>query len=256
MENEDVILNQMEDTRTSLSEKLGSLEQQVASTVQGATTNVADTVEAVKESVEAVKDTVEAVKDTVTETVNSVKESVEQTISSVKDSVHEGFTAVKGAFDIPRHVRSHPWIMFAGSVAVGYFAESLLYAWTPRRSKTSAQPSRFMGETVREPAYEAPRPSASPQAGSSAVPSWLRSFEPELSKLKALAITTLVNSVRDKIVKVVPQQMASSVNEIIDSAVQKITDGLQVDEAGHGTRDGDHAHRGNGRTRESSMSES
>ena len=82
MENEDVIREQMEDTRTSLTEKLETLESQVASTVQGATTNVAETVEAVKETVEAVKDTVQ-------QTVTTVKESVEETICAVKETVQD-----------------------------------------------------------------------------------------------------------------------------------------------------------------------
>src|SRR5207253_2919323 len=86
---------------------------------QGATTNVADTVE-------AVKDTVEAVKDSVQDTVTTVKESVEDTICAVKESVQEGLDAVKDVFDVPGHVRAHPWLMFGGSIAAGFLLESLL----------------------------------------------------------------------------------------------------------------------------------
>src|ERR1700681_3970542 len=53
MDNEtEVIKHQMEETRTSLTDKLETLENQVVETVQETTTAVADTVENVKEAVQ------------------------------------------------------------------------------------------------------------------------------------------------------------------------------------------------------------
>ena len=121
METEDEIREQMEDTRTSLTDKLETLEKQVANSVSDATTNVTDTVEAVKESVQ--------------ETVSSVKDSVQETISAVKESMHQGVTAVKDFFDIPSHVDHHPWAMMGGSVALGYVVGSLAMRATRRGSK-------------------------------------------------------------------------------------------------------------------------
>src|SRR5437879_565808 len=99
-EPEEVIKHQMLETRASLAEKLETLEQQVVGTVQSATT--------------AVTDTVESVKDAVQQTVEMAKESVTNTVEAVKDT-----------FDLPRQVREHPWIMFAGSAAVGFAAGHL-----------------------------------------------------------------------------------------------------------------------------------
>src|SRR5438105_8802525 len=112
MENEDVIRDQMEDTRTSLTEKLETLEKKVASTVESATSNVAETVEAVKETVQ--------------ETVSTVKDTVQDTVCTVKSTVREGVGAVKDAFDICGHVERHPWVMLGGSIAVGYVLGRLL----------------------------------------------------------------------------------------------------------------------------------
>ena len=78
MENEDLIRKKMEETRTSLTEKLETLEEQVAGTVQGATAAVSDTVETVKDSVE---ETVSTVKDTVQETVGTVKDTVQEQLA-------------------------------------------------------------------------------------------------------------------------------------------------------------------------------
>ena len=92
MDNElEVIRHQMEETRTSLADKLGELESQVRGAVEGATNLVADTAETVQETVHNVTDT-------------------------VQDTVH----SVTEAFDLGRQVDRHPWAMMAGAVAVGF----------------------------------------------------------------------------------------------------------------------------------------
>src|SRR5262249_12539708 len=89
------IHQQMMETPTALTEKLESLENQVFGSVHEATRAVSQTVASVKEAVQ--------------ETVGSLKESVQETVHSVKESVN-----------IKRQVDRHPWVMMAGSVALGY----------------------------------------------------------------------------------------------------------------------------------------
>jgi ElaB/YqjD/DUF883 family membrane-anchored ribosome-binding protein len=200
MENEDVIREQMEDTRTSLSEKLETLEKQVASTVQGATSNVAETVEAVKE------------------TVTKVTDTVQNTVDSVKESVHDSLDAVKGCFDIPALVRSHPWAMFGGSVALGFLAESLLTAPVSKHSeghgmriKTMLPPDHYSGEDQT--------PGPPPKSRISAL---LESFEPQIHRLKGLALGALMNSIRDKTIEAAPPHMADSLREIFNDVTTKL----------------------------------
>ena len=97
----EIIKQQMEDTRESLSEKLEALEQHVMTSVQDTTDSVASTVESVKD---AVHDTVSSVRETVSETVDTVKE----------------------AFDIRQQVERHPWPMVAGATLVGFVVGRLL----------------------------------------------------------------------------------------------------------------------------------
>jgi ElaB/YqjD/DUF883 family membrane-anchored ribosome-binding protein len=104
MDDEDMIRGQMEDTRTSLTDKLETLEHQVSDSVHDATSNVADTVEAVTDSVQ--------------DTVASVKE----TVTAVKESMRQGVSAVKAFFDIKDHADRHPWAVMGGAVVVGYVA--------------------------------------------------------------------------------------------------------------------------------------
>src|SRR5262249_52925003 len=90
-----VIRQQMQQTRTALSEKVERLEQEVVQTVHEAT--------------EAVNDT-----------VASIKEAAQQTVNTVKDTVHDTVQTVRETLDVPTQVRRHPWAMLAGSVAVGF----------------------------------------------------------------------------------------------------------------------------------------
>lgn len=95
MEDElEVIRGQMEETRSSLADKIDLLENQVLGTVENASTAVTDTVEHVKETVA----------ETVTETVETVKE----------------------AFNVRKHIENHPWAAFGGSVATGFVIGRLL----------------------------------------------------------------------------------------------------------------------------------
>ena len=112
MEDELVIRQKMEDTRTSLTDKLETLEGKVAETVEGTT--------------EAVTETVATVKESITETVEAVKDSVEETVTAVKDTVEEGIETVKSVFDVPHWVEQYPWPVMAGSVAVGFCLERYL----------------------------------------------------------------------------------------------------------------------------------
>ena len=80
----EVIKQQMEETRSSLADKLETLEQHVLGTVHDTTSAVSNTAEMVTDAVEG---TVESVK----ETVENVKESFMETVESVKETVRETF---------------------------------------------------------------------------------------------------------------------------------------------------------------------
>src|SRR5262249_31653769 len=174
----EVIRQQMEQTRTALTEKLETLEQQVVGTVQGATTAVAETVE-------------------------NVKDAVQQTVDTVKDSVQETVETVKETFDLARQGDRHPWLMLGGSAAVGELGAYLLR----ESSSTKAGPGRFGTESPPRAVWSTPQsngglsngglrdyPSALDERASSASSrsSWLgtlsETYGEEIGKLKGLAL--------------------------------------------------------------------
>src|SRR5437868_9061606 len=143
MDNEtEVIKQQMEETRESLSEKLGALEQHVLSTVQDTT-------------------------DSVTNTVETVKDAVQGTVSSVKETVADTVDTVKEAFDVRQQVERYPWAMLAGAVFVGYVGGRLL---TPPGRPYMPQSWGGAGAEPSQPARAELPPS---RATTPAEPSWL-----------------------------------------------------------------------------------
>ena len=91
--NSEEIRQQLEETKTHLTEKLGSLEQQVAETVQ---------------STGAV--------------VNATVENVQETVESVTGAVQDAVRSVGNVFDVPAHVQAHPWISVGGAALFGFLA--------------------------------------------------------------------------------------------------------------------------------------
>jgi ElaB/YqjD/DUF883 family membrane-anchored ribosome-binding protein len=199
------IRKQMEETRTSLTEKLEALESQVAETVKTAA-------EAVSEATENVKETVETVTEGVKETVSTVAET----------------------FNLRAQVERRPWVVFGGSVALGCVLGYTLggrrhhYAYERRWAQPSPPPMPE-AETTTAAALASPALSAAPQPAPPPLPraprpepgmfSWLGE---QVSHLKGLAIGTLMGVLRDLAVHQLPEAVAPRVSEEIDAMTRKM----------------------------------
>ena len=184
----EVIRQQMEETRASLSEKLETLEQQVVGTVQDARAAVTDTVE-------------------------TVKEAVHETVESVKDT-----------FDISRQMERHPWAMLGGSIALGYVG-GLLF-----EQLEAPQPYATNGHGVPAPVYDRPpnRTTNGATGETNGGPdsdhghSLLRQFEPEIARLKGLAVGAAMSVVRDMISGSIPDPLKPQVRDVMNSLTVKL----------------------------------
>jgi len=203
---ERAIRRQMEETRSALTEKLGTLEQQVVGTVQDATSAVGDT-------------------------VATVKDSVQDTVDNVKDTVQDAVQTVKDSMNLPRHVERYPWPMLGGSVVVGFligrlFTKSATRMNEPAPAFQSAVPTRTnglqvdtgLGDRYREPRTKLDAPPAKA--------SWLGEMkdklQPEIDKLKGMALGTTLGVVRDMVVQAVPAQLGPKLREVIDDITEKL----------------------------------
>jgi len=193
-QSKDLILRQMQDTRSSLADKLENLEQQVVDTVHTATSAVADT-------------------------VTSVKDAVHDTVATVKDSVQSTVTSVKDSFDIPAHVDRHPWATMAGSVALGYLGERFL-------SPSGSKPARERRPSISGPANgsglaaEKPTTRCATETGR-----WTGVAEllgPEIATLKGLAIGSVLGLVRDIVAKSAPPRLRDQLVDLINKVTEKL----------------------------------
>jgi ElaB/YqjD/DUF883 family membrane-anchored ribosome-binding protein len=206
----EVIRSQIEETRSSLTEKLETLEQEVKETVVEARTAV-------------------------TETVETVKETVENTVEAVKETVQGTVETVKHTFDLPGHVDRHPWAMVGGSLLAGFVVGGFL----PRPRIGWSGPTRDRGresflrsapgaeaEGFREPSRPAESvswPEAAPKSSERSLLGSLNdTFGSEITKLKGLAIGAALGLVRDAVVPSLPPTLTPRVREVIDSITTKL----------------------------------
>lgn len=186
MENEELIRQQMAETRESLTDKVELLENKIMHTVETATTAV-------------------------NETVSNVKETVQESVESVKEAVN-----------LEHQVDHHPWLVFGGSILCGYLTAQLLSAGQRERSAPSETQTRPQGRrhmptgngVGAHPKLPAPQPTAGE--------SWLGPIEPELQRLKALALGAALGAARELVTDEVPEHMGEQLRSIIDGITQKV----------------------------------
>ncbi len=167
----DVIRQQIEETRSSLTEKLETLEAEVKGTVESAR-----------------------------ETIESAKETVTGTIDNVKETVQSATQTVKRTFNIPYQVDRHPWAMMGLSLVSGIVAGALVGG----RLTTGRRMTYGMAEASREPlerSETAPAAAWSRLTHEQGRPGFMDKLRHQLGneveKVKDLAVNTLAGVVSD-----------------------------------------------------------
>lgn len=174
-EQPEVIRQQMDQTRASLTEKVEALENQVVGTVHNATAAVSETVDNVKQ---AVQDTVETVKETVKSTVEGVKETL----------------------DVTAQTQRHPWAMAGGAVAAGFVTGYFLF-----------RPRRHAGPAWSEHAARAPAAPAQPGW----LDKLAQRFSHELGQIEDVAFAAMSNAAREFVSNTLPRWIENKVQETV-----------------------------------------
>ena len=197
----ELIRHQMEDTRTSLSDKIEALEKKVADTVQPVTDAVERTTEAVAETVERVK-----------ESVATVAGKVEETVQSVAS-----------AFDLRRHAERHPWLVLGVAATSGCIIGTIL-ARSSRRRQSAHEPPARARHNARggDGASHHPEWTASRRSKEKERPAKESLFAEELRNLKGLAISSLLGFVRDLAKRAVPGTVGDRIGEEVDSLTTRM----------------------------------
>jgi hypothetical protein len=99
------IREDIEGTRTAMSEKIEMIEGRVHETMEGTKT----TIDSVMDSVKQIQDTVEQTKSAIDNVLDTIKHSMDETIERAK------YTA-----DLIAQVNQNPWLMFGCAILTGY----------------------------------------------------------------------------------------------------------------------------------------
>jgi len=198
----EVIRKQMEETRSSLSDKLEALEKKVAETVEPVTNAVERTTEAVAETAETVKETVQAVSGQVKETVRSMAST----------------------FDLRHQTDKHPWIVFGVAATVGCLAGTVLGRRGQRRQ--AAQPAQPLRSKHNgrggDGASHHPEWGVAKRSREAAKPQTESLFAQEIRQLKGLAISSLLGFVRDLAKRAVPGAIGEKIAEQLDGFTTRL----------------------------------
>jgi ElaB/YqjD/DUF883 family membrane-anchored ribosome-binding protein len=207
---------EIDKTRSDLTEKLQTLEEQVRGTVLNAT--------------EKVEETIEQVTSTVQETVEQVKSTVGDTVETAKSAVNNTMENVRQTFDLEYQVRVRPWTMVCGSLCVGLLAGALVGRQTRGRRFRGLPSSTFRGpgETraggataARQYVRGAGPEGSAPSQGPSFLSQLYHQFEPEINQVKGMAIGYAAGMLRDMLKEAVPA-LREKVEEVMNRATTKI----------------------------------
>jgi len=128
-------------------------------------------------------------------------------VENVKDSVQATVESVKETFNIPKQVERHPWPLFGGAVALGYFAGCMLGKSSSTAAESPAAveqpPTRNGGGNGRS------KRATATKEDRGAIGSVLQS-------LKELAIGTLMGVGRDMLVNAAPSNLAPDLARVMD----------------------------------------
>jgi ElaB/YqjD/DUF883 family membrane-anchored ribosome-binding protein len=179
----EVIHDEMQQTRSSLAEKLDALEG-------------------------SVKGTVDDAKSAVTGAVENVKE----TAASVKDSLN-----------VSRHVEKRPWLMVGGAFAVGYVGGCLIGPSREPSEKltddSAGMSSRGYVEEEPPPDYAAPPSYERPEEKQAEEGGVLHEG---LQMIKGLAVGSVMGLLRQMAVQSLPSNLVSEVVNVVDDMTTKL----------------------------------
>lgn len=204
----ELIQQQMEATRGSLTEKLEALEGQVTETVSS-------TAGAVQETTQSVQETVTDAVDAVKETVTSVTDKVQETMSTVTDKFQETVQSVSDTFNLRIQMERHPWIVMGGAVAIGCLVGS-----------SFGSKKEYLSTVVGSAAPPPPPPWSPPvnrmMDAPASEPEESGAWSAAITHVKNIGVSYLMGLVRDLAQRELPEVVGRRIAEEVDALTTKM----------------------------------
>jgi len=198
-------MKDMEETRSSLTNKLEALEERLEEKVSPVT-------EAVERATGAAADLVVEVK----ETVHEMKEKVGETVEEVKQKFGETVASVSSAFNFREHMEEHPWLFFGLAATTGCIIGNMKSSTSHQMAElatASAQPAR---------PHKHARGTGNGWSRKEEGSSKKSLFAEELQRLKGLAIGALMATVRDLARRGLPGELGSRLADEVDNLTNQL----------------------------------
>lgn len=162
-------------------------------------------------------DNLECLEQQVVDTAQEARAAVTETVATVQQAVEESVASVRSALDVRRHAERHPWAMFGSSLALGYFAGRLLLA--VERGTCSRPERSYRAERPADPSAADMPPRRN--GGADGGPSRSR-FQPEIDRLKGLALGAVMGLARDLVADALPPTVDASVRDVLNQITVKL----------------------------------
>ena len=186
-------------TRSAMTEKLEMLGERVRETVEGAQASV-------EEMVENVRDTVDTTVATVKQTVEGAQASVEGIVENVKGTVGETVEAVQRTFDLHHQMEQHPWLLCGGAVLVGYLLGSGGNGQRTSAAGSSYAPGFSPASPIPVSSSESSAPPQPQQRTGSGDLGW---FTDEIAAIKSAAVGAVVSTLWGMVKQALPSPLTS-----------------------------------------------
>jgi len=174
----------------------------------------------------AMTEKLEALENRVMGTVQSAQETVADSIQMAKDTV----ATVKRTFDIKYQVKQHPWAMVGGCFIVGLALGGLFLRVRRSRQAPNplagnetplAGSPRFVAEQRGNNSFDTVAPPLRPASMSANRPGFFDQFHEEIDQVKGMALGYVLGLVRDSIKEAVPR-LASQIDDVMNSVTTKL----------------------------------
>jgi len=176
-ESTDVIEQQMQETRDSLTQKVTALEDSVVGNLQSAS-------------------------ETVHNIIDSVKTVVPDALADVKDQM-------KSTLDVSKHTREKPWGMVGGAVAVGFITGLILFR---KREQKAPRPLTSFVPPVDAPSTPS-KPAKLPAWLEQIVDRLTDKVGDEVRKLGDVALASASSALQQTVEQAIPKLLGNAMGE-------------------------------------------
>jgi ElaB/YqjD/DUF883 family membrane-anchored ribosome-binding protein len=175
--------------------------------------DIDETCQDIEDTRSAITEKLDLLEERVRETVKGAQSSVEEIVGTVKETVEETVNTVKRTLDVPYQVNQHPWLMLGGATLAGY----LLGRWSGGSTSPAHftnDPASAAADTTADTSVSHAKQdclppadgelSIHPQLQQDMGSSVLAQVKDEIAMIKVAAAEALISTLREMVKQAVP----------------------------------------------------